>query len=97
MSDTTAAIDPKVPSPARIHSLDGKDNFAADRQAAARLLEAVPETAVAARENRACLDRAVRFLAEDAVVRQLLDIGAGLPTARAVHEIGRKTSPGRPR
>ena len=96
MSDTTAAIDPKALSPARIYSLGGKDNFAADRQAAARLLEAVPGAAVAARENRACLDRAVRFLAEDAEVRQLLDICAG-PTARVVHEIGRKTSPGRPR
>ena len=97
MSDTTAAIDPKVPSPARIydHYLGGKDNFAADRQAAARLLEAAPGAAVAARENWAFLGRAV--LAEDAGVRQFLDIGARLPTARAVYEIGRKASPGRPR
>jgi hypothetical protein len=82
-------FDPTVPNVARIydHLLGGKDNFAADRQAAARLLEAVPDAAVAARENRAFLGRAVRFLADEAGVRQFLDIGAGLPTARAVHEI----------
>jgi len=99
MSDATAAIDPKVPSLARIYDyyLGGKDSFAADRQAAARLLEAVPGAAVAAPENRAFLGRAARFLAEDAGVRQFLDIGAWLPTARAVYEIGRKANPGRPR
>jgi hypothetical protein len=82
-------FDPTVPNIARIYDwlLGGKDNFAADRQAAARLLEAVPGAAVAARENRAFLGRAVRFLAEEAGVRQFLDIGAGLPAARAVHEI----------
>jgi hypothetical protein len=82
-------FDPTVPNVARIYDwlLGGKDNFAADREAAARLLEAVPGAAVAARENRAFLNRAVRFLAAAAGVRQFLDIGAGLPTARAVHEI----------
>jgi S-adenosyl methyltransferase len=74
---------------ARIYDalLGGKDNFAGDRQAAARLLEAVPGAAMAARENRAFLGRVVRFLAEEAGIRQFLDIGAGLPTARSVHEI----------
>ena len=43
--------------------------------------------AVAARENRAFLGRAVRFLADEAGIRQFLDIGAGLPSAHAVHEI----------
>jgi hypothetical protein len=81
--------DPAVPNVARVYDclLGGKDNFAADRQAAARLLEAVPGAGVAARENRAFLGRAVRFLAQEAGVRQFLDLGAGLPAARAVHEI----------
>jgi hypothetical protein len=57
------------------------------------LVEAVPGAAVAARENRAFLGRAVRFLAEDAGVHQFLDIGAGLPTAYAVHEIVRGSVP----
>ena len=82
-------FDPDVPNVARIYDclIGGKDNFAADRQAAAKLLEAVPGAAVAARENRAFLHRAVRYLAHEAGIRQFLDIGAGLPTARAVHEI----------
>jgi hypothetical protein len=82
-------FDPAVPNVARIYDclMGGKDNFAADRRAAAKLLEAVPGAAVAARENRAFLHRAVRYLAGDAGIRQFLDIGAGLPAARAVHEI----------
>jgi hypothetical protein len=82
-------LDVTTANVARVYDclLGGKDNFAADRQVAARLLEAVPGAAVAARENRAFLSRAVRFLAEEAGVRQFLDLGAGLPTARAVHEI----------
>jgi hypothetical protein len=82
-------FDPNVPNVARIYDflIGGKDNFVADREAAARLLEAVPGAAVAARENRAFLHRAVRYLACEAEIRQFLDIGAGLPAARAVHEI----------
>jgi S-adenosyl methyltransferase len=47
----------------------------------------VPSAALAARENRAFLSRAARFLADEAGIRQFLDIGAGLPSARAVHQI----------
>jgi hypothetical protein len=88
-------FDPNVPNVARVydHLLGGKDNFAADRKAAARLLEAVPGAAVAARENRAFLGRAVRFLAEEAGICQFLDLGAGLPTARAVHQIAQADDP----
>jgi hypothetical protein len=88
-------FNPTVANVARVYDclLGGKDNFAADRQAAARLLDAVPGAAVAARENRAFLSRAVRFLAEDAGVCQFLDLGAGLPTACAVHEIVRGSVP----
>jgi hypothetical protein len=73
-------FDPTVPNVARVydHLLGGKDNFAADRKAAARLLEAVPGAAVAAQENRAFLGRAVRFLAEEAGICQFLDLGAGM-------------------
>jgi S-adenosyl methyltransferase len=86
---TRRDFDPGVPNVARIYDclIGGKDNFAADRQAAAKLLKAVPQAAVAARENRSFLNRAVRYLAGELGIRQFLDIGAGLPTARAVHEI----------
>lgn len=87
-------VSPQTPSPARIYDylLGGKDNFGADREAGDRLLEAVPTVQVAARENRAFLGRAVRFL-EEAGICQFIDIGAGLPTARAVHEIVRGALP----
>jgi hypothetical protein len=82
-------FDPTVPNVARVYDwlLGGKDNFAADRDAAAKLLDAVPGAAVAACENRAFLGRAVRFLACEAGIRQFLDIGTGLPTGGSVHEI----------
>jgi hypothetical protein len=82
-------FNPTVPNVARVYDclLGGKDNYAADRHAAARLLAAVPGAAQAARDNRAFLSRAVRFLARDAGIRQFLDIGAGLPAGGAVHEI----------
>jgi hypothetical protein len=91
----TPGLDIHTPNVARVYDvlLGGKDNFVADRRAAARLLEAVPGAAVAARENRAFLGRAVRFLAEEAGIRQFLDIGPGLPSARAVHEIVRGCVP----
>ena len=43
-----------------------------------------------ARENRAFLRRAVRFLAGEAWIRQFLDIGTGLPTQGNVHEVARE-------
>jgi S-adenosyl methyltransferase len=88
-------FDSTVPNVARVYDvlLAGKDNFAADRQAAAGLLEAVPGAAVAARQNRAFLGRAVRFLAEEAGVCQFLDIGTGLPTVGSVHQIAQARDP----
>jgi len=88
-------LDVTVPNVARIydHLLGGKDNFAADREAARRLLAAVPEAARAAQANRAFLGRAVRFLAAEAGIRQFLDVGTGLPTQGNVHEIAQATDP----
>jgi cytochrome P450 len=73
--------------------LGGKDNFAADREAAERVLEIAPFTPNLAQRNRAFLRRAVRFLASHGV-RQFLDIGAGLPTQGNVHEIAHSVDPG---
>jgi hypothetical protein len=80
---------------ARIYDalLGGKDNYAADREAARRLVEAVPDARRAARDNRAFLGRAVRFLAAEAGIAQFLDIGTGLPTQGNVHEVARLTNP----
>lgn len=83
------AFDPNVPNVARIYDflLQGKDNYAADREAARELLAAVPGAARAARDNRRFLGRAVWFLAREAGIGQFLDIGPGLPTQGNVHQI----------
>jgi hypothetical protein len=52
-----------------------------------------PTIRVSARENRAFLGRAVRYLAGQAGIRQFLDIGAGLPSADNVHEVAQGTAP----
>ena len=91
MGDHEQALgfDTSVAHPARIYDyfLGGKDNFPADKAAAEQVLAVVPETRVGARENRAFLQRAVRFLAAEAGIRQFLDIGTGLPTQGNVHEV----------
>lgn len=88
------AVDTRQPTPARVYDalLGGKDNFAADREAAAKLAEKAPEVYAAARANRAFLARAVRFCA-DAGVRHFIDLGSGLPTSPNVHEVARRVDP----
>lgn len=47
----------------------------------------------AARENRAFLGRAVRYLAEEAGITQFLDTGSGLPGVGNVHEVAQQANP----
>ena len=88
-------FDPAVANVARMYDyyLGGKENFAADREAAGQALRAVPQLAQLARENRKFLGRVVRFCAE-AGVRQFIDIGAGLPTQENTHEVARRYAAG---
>ena len=92
--DPLAKLDLGVPHSARLwnYLLGGKDNFAADREAAAQVLEYMPELVQSARFNREFLGRAVRHLAGPARVRQFLDIGTGLPTADNTHEVAQATA-----
>jgi S-adenosyl methyltransferase len=53
----------------------------------------VPAARTGARENRAFLGRAVRYLVKEAGIRQFLDIGTGLPTASNVHEVAQAIAP----
>ncbi|MEO3875986.1 SAM-dependent methyltransferase [Nonomuraea sp. B12E4] len=89
-----AGIDPTVPSVARMYDylLGGKDNFAADREAAARILKISPNGKEIARDNREFLGRAVRAVAEVGI-RQFLDIGTGLPTQENVHQVAQRAAP----
>lgn len=89
-------IDMTVPSVARAYdyALGGKNNFAVDRQAVDALLQAFPGALELARANRRFLQRGVRFLVAEAGIRQILDIGSGLPTVGNVHEIAHAIDPG---
>ena len=91
-----ATFDVTVAHPARVYDywLGGKDNYAADREAAQKVLEANPGIIPGVRSNRAFLARAVRFLVQEAGIRQILDIGTGLPSANNVHEVAQATAPG---
>ena len=91
---TLPRIDTSRAHPARIYDswLGGKDNFAADREAAELALQAYPELAEAIRSNRAFLGRAVRFLV-GAGIRQFLDVGTGLPAGDNTHEVAQREAP----
>jgi SAM-dependent methyltransferase len=90
-----SGVDVTTPNLARVYDymLGGKDNFAADRQAADTILSAVPQMRAIALENRRFLIRAVRFCAQ-AGIRQFIDIGAGLPTQDNVHQVAQRADPG---
>ena len=88
-------IDTSRPHPARIYdyTLGGKNHFAADREVADQALAAWPSARVTARENRAFLGRAVKWLVTEVGVRQFLDIGTGLPTTDNTHEVAQRMAP----
>ncbi len=90
-----AGIDPTVPTAARMYDyfLGGHDNFAADRIAALKVIDAAADAPVAARANRCFLGRAVRFLAAEAGISQFLDLGTGLPTQGNVHQVAQQVNP----
>jgi hypothetical protein len=89
-----AGFDCSRPSIARVYDylLGGKDNYAADRELAERLLSQLPGIRANARANRAFLQRVVRAIA-GAGVTQFLDIGTGLPTGENVHQVARSVRP----
>jgi len=95
MPETPPEINTSEPHPARIYDyfIGGKNHFAADRQTAREILRRSPAAHIAARENRAFLGRAVRYLAAEAGIGQFLDIGTGLPTTSNVHEVAQDIIP----
>ena len=90
-----AGLDTSVAHPARVYDywLGGKDNFAADREAAERVLAVAPGLRFRVRANRAFLGRVTRFLADKAGIRQFLDIGTGIPSADNTHEVAQRAAP----
>jgi hypothetical protein len=89
-------LDTTVPHSARVWNywLGGKDNFEADREIGDQILAMVPEMPRIARQQRAFLQRAIRYLAGEVGIRQFLDIGTGLPTADNTHQVAQALAPG---
>ena len=94
--DTAATgIDTTVPNSARIwiYWLGGMDNFAVDRAAGDAWAATFPGIRDIARASRSFLIRTIRYLAEDAGIRQFLDVGTGLPTADNTHQVAQRIAP----
>ena len=89
------AIDTTTADPARRYNfwLGGKDNFEADRQSADEIEAVFPGIRTAAVENRAFLQRTVQALVKEEGIRQILDVGTGLPTADNTHEVAQRLAP----
>jgi len=90
----SAGFHPGTPNEARVvdYLLGGKDNFAADREAAEHAIAVAPELPMMARESRRFIGRALRFLVAQGV-SQFIDIGCGLPTQSNVHEAAQAVDP----
>jgi S-adenosyl methyltransferase len=80
---------------ARIYDymLGGKDNFAADRAAAAEIAKHMPTLPVSMRANRDFMLRMTRYVVTELGIRQFLDIGTGLPTSPNLHEVAQEIAP----
>lgn len=87
-------VDVDRPSPARVYDaqLGGWHNFSADREAARKIAEMMPELPEILRANRSFLRRAVRYLVGSGIT-QFLDLGSGIPTVGNVHEVARQANP----
>ena len=90
-----AGFDVTVPNVARIYDylLGGKNNFHADRVVAEQLVSLLPDVLNACQQNRQFLQRVVRYLVGQCGIRQIIDIGSGLPTAGNVHEVAQQAHP----
>ncbi|MFC8228453.1 SAM-dependent methyltransferase [Streptomyces sp. NPDC057287] len=88
-------IDTSTPHSARVWNywLGGKDHYEVDRRLGATMAELYPQIIDIARASRRFQARAVRHLAVEAGIRQFLDLGTGLPTANATHEVAQAVAP----
>lgn len=95
---TSDEIDSSIPHAARIYNylLGGTDNFPVDREAAEQGAAIVGGWENARRNVRAQRDflgRVVRHLAGDIGIRQLLDVGCGIPAEEHTHEVAHAVLP----
>ncbi|HEY6494696.1 MAG TPA: SAM-dependent methyltransferase [Trebonia sp.] len=94
--EQTPSFDPTVPSIARTYDylLGGKDHYPVDREIGEIFFKKFPGAVQIALDNRACLVRAVTFMAGELGISQFLDLGSGLPTADNVHQVAQRANPG---
>ncbi|GII75885.1 hypothetical protein Sru01_08670 [Sphaerisporangium rufum] len=87
-------LDTSVPNAARMHDylLGGKDNFAADREAAEAVLAIAPEVRAMAAETHAFQGRVLRYLLAEGM-RQFLVLGVGLPSRHDSYDEVRAADP----
>jgi hypothetical protein len=90
-----ALINPSVPNAARVvdYLYGGQNNFEADRKAARILAATAPGIIAIPPAVRGFQQRALRFLVLEAGIRQILDIGMGLPLVGATHEVAQSLVP----
>ncbi len=88
-------IDTTVPRSARVwdYWLGGKNNYPADRESGEQMRVVMPGIVDTARAVRSFLNRAVRYVVGAEGIRQLLDIGTGLPTVNNTHAVAQATAP----
>jgi hypothetical protein len=91
----TVEFDTSKPNIARVYDalLGGKDNYAADRELAERIVALNPGLPGLVRDNRAFIIKAVTRAASHGGIRQFIDLGAGMPTRPSVHETAQGVSP----
>ncbi|GHH02951.1 SAM-dependent methyltransferase [Streptomyces lanatus] len=87
-------IDTSKPHPARMYDwyLGGKDNYPVDEAMGKQMLALDPRVPVMARVNRAFMQRATRWLAQQGI-RQFLDVGTGIPTEPNLHQVAQRIAP----
>jgi S-adenosyl methyltransferase len=95
MDPASPKLDTTVPHSARLWNywLGGKDNFQPDREAGDAIAGMLPSIVALAQEDRKFLRRAVRHMVGDGGIRQILDIGTGLPTADNTHQVAQSVAP----
>ncbi|MGP4029649.1 SAM-dependent methyltransferase [Actinomadura sp. 3N407] len=94
--ETSGRFSGPAPSNARVYDyyLGGKDNYSTDRELAEWALRKCPIVGRLVQANRGFLDYAAAVLAEEAGLRQFVDIGCGLPVPGGnVGDIVRRTDP----
>ena len=98
--DGPFAIDTGVAYPARVlnYLAGGDGNFAADRELAEDVGDALPggigTARAVVRSLGAFMGRAVRYLTGEVGIGQFLIVGAAIPPARNVHEVAELAAPG---